>query len=31
MDEKQLWDIKHYLKELQAEKIIAYDILKKIV
>ncbi len=31
IDEKQLWDIRHYLKEIKAEKIIAYDISKLIL
>jgi hypothetical protein len=31
MDEKQLWDITHYLKEIKAEKIIVYDITKMII
>ncbi|KGN82715.1 hypothetical protein HW49_01585 [Porphyromonadaceae bacterium COT-184 OH4590] len=31
IDEKQLWDIKHYLKEIKAEKIIAYNIAKLIL
>lgn len=28
MDEKQLWDISHFLKDIKAEKIIVYDISK---